>query len=59
MVLTENKEELVEYEAEIEDLTDPGVWNIEFPRFAKDIQPVVINLRLLGWQSPEKQRLEQ
>ena len=59
MVLTENKEELVEYEAEIEDLTDPGVWNIEVPGLAKDIQPVVINLRLLGWQSPEKQRLEQ
>ena len=38
MVLTENREELIESEAEVEALVDPGVWNMEVPGLAKYIQ---------------------
>ena len=42
MVLTKSKKEERKSEAKIEALVDPGMWNIEVPGLAKDIQPVII-----------------
>ena len=38
MVLTENRKEPIESEAEVEGLLDPQVWNIEVSGLDKDIQ---------------------
>ena len=42
MALTESRKQQTESEVEMEALVDPGVWSIEDPGLAKDIQPVVI-----------------
>lgn len=42
MILTKNRKGQIESEVEIEALVDPGVWSIEDPGLAEDIQPVVI-----------------
>ena len=42
MVLTKSKKERIKSEAKIETLVDPGMWNIEVPGLAKDIQPMII-----------------
>ena len=42
MVLTKSKKEQIKSEATIEALVDPGMWNIEVPGLAKDIQLVII-----------------
>ena len=38
MVLTENREEPIESEAEVEALVGCGIWNMEIPGLAKDTQ---------------------
>lgn len=42
MALTESRKQQTESEVEIEASVDPGVWSIEDPGLAEDIQPVVI-----------------
>jgi len=42
MALTENRKQQTGSEVEMEALVDPGVWSIEDPGLAEDIQPVVI-----------------
>ena len=41
MILTENRKGQIESEVEIEELIGPGMWNIEVPGLAKEVQPVV------------------
>ena len=39
--LTEKRKGQLESEVETEDLIGPGMWNIEVPGLAKEVQPVV------------------
>ena len=41
MILTENRKGQIESEVEIEGLIGPGMWTIEVPGLAKDVQPMV------------------
>jgi len=38
MILTENRKRQIESEVEIEDFIGPGMWNIEVPGLAKEVQ---------------------
>ena len=40
MILTENRKGQIESEVEIEDLIGPGMWNIEVPGLAKEVEPM-------------------
>ena len=40
MILTENRKRQIESEVEIEDFIGPGMWNIEVPGLAKEVQPM-------------------
>ena len=41
--LTEKRKGQLESEVETEDLIGPGMWNIEVPGLAKEVQPVVLH----------------